>query len=158
MTQYDRHERDTIKMLSNPPQFRGLEHGVPVPLNLPLRVEVAQSRRYTTAIITWDGITIASGVAKRHPKDHDNPAVGQAIALSRAFAVASQEYSKRVVAWTKSEYVPAPDDEAVKALRKQNRLESKRRKDARRLEARERYERENPDGWRERVFDRRGAA
>lgn len=113
-------------------------HGLPGSTPNALTIQINFDDRNTVALMkSRDGMVIAAGYSRRHPKDARNLQLGLDIALARLFHKAAEVYQKDADRLLNPE--PQPDAELIKAMRQANRSEQKRRKNERRREARRKW-------------------
>lgn len=121
--------------------------GMPYSSEGALRIDIVYNDSVTVAsLVARSGTLIARGVAKRNPRDARNTELGINLALARLLNKAAEVYARQAVKLSNPD--PDPMREPLRAMKRANRAEQAKRKNARRREARNKYFEENKETWR----------
>lgn len=125
------------KLLKGPEFYDN--HGQPGAVKYGIDVTVLQDEVTTMAFVTnaKSGVQLATGYARRHPRDERNSQLGRDLAIARALSDLAERYADKA----ESAITPEPDPmrEPLRAMKRANRAEQAKRKNAKRREAREAF-------------------
>lgn len=108
----------TRKMLDGGPQYQGSSNRI-YSTGDSLKITTVTDGTHTLAQLDWNGIPVATGHAKRKLTDKHDDILGTAIALSRMFAQAAEEYGGKVEVLMSSPEQQEDDQEEINRKRAQ---------------------------------------